>query len=202
MKKLLLKTALITLGICLGAIALLLGILSLVAPAVMMDFTASLGLESVSGDFAWEEFERSGDIDCLARSFLIAAEHKNDGTALGRFEALYAHGDFEEYCSAQTVSEGMPAYAFRDYVIGSAAKVKYRLAQTDEERLQAARFAFSETDKSFPAGNPVISLSLEAVQGGDRATCGAILDLLGGADFTRNADYINLVKILEEATHG
>lgn len=197
MKKLLLKTASITFGACLLLAALVLLIVSFAAPAAMMEFTASLGMETVSGNFAWKEYERSGDIDCLARSFLIAAEHGDDATALSRFEAFYADEAFESYCSEQTVTEGAQLYAFRDYVLGTAAQVKYRLAATQEERTAAVTFAAEQTSTSFPAGNPLFLLSLEAAERGDKDTCSYILSLLEGGDFSHSADYTHLINILE-----
>lgn len=79
MKKTITRTALITLGITLIVAIAVFGIVSFCLPSVMMDFTASLGMKSLSGDYAFQEYERSGNIDCLVRSFVIAAEKRRRG---------------------------------------------------------------------------------------------------------------------------
>lgn len=204
MKKLIVKTALITLGAAILLGALLIVILSFSAPKVMMDLTASMGMESVSGNYAYGEWERSGDLDCLARSFLIAAKH-DDETALVRFEALYADEGFSAYCEAgapmdEAIDEGkLPDYSYRDYLTGTAARVKYRLAKTDAEKKAAIDFAVSETDEAFPEGNPLIALAAEILQEGSGAD---LLAALRAGDFAHNEQYEAIVKILEEKANA
>ena len=100
MKKLILKTIFITCGIALMLLFAVFGIVSLWAPSAMMNFTASLGMETVSGDYAFQEYERSGNISCLARSFLIASRHKDDRNADQRFEILFGLEGFGEFCES------------------------------------------------------------------------------------------------------
>lgn len=73
MKKLILKTAFITLGVTIVLAFAVFGIVSLVAPAQMMELTLSLGLERIGADYAYQEYERSGDTVYLARAFEICA---------------------------------------------------------------------------------------------------------------------------------
>ena len=63
MKKLVLKTALITFGAAVLLGVLILMILCFAAPKTMMDFTASMGMDGLSGNFAYSEYERSGDLE-------------------------------------------------------------------------------------------------------------------------------------------
>lgn len=203
MKKLILKTALATLGVILILAVALFGILSLVAPAVMMDFTESIGLPSISGDYAWQEYERSGNMDCLARSFLTAAEHGENKKAAERFEEFYRDREaFSAYCEKQSIAgDDLPAYlqeiSYRDYVCGKAAQVKLRLARTDEQKDEAIRFAISETASSFPSGNPVVSLAVEAAGNGNAAVCARILELIAGEHFDQNTEYLTITSILK-----
>ena len=67
MRKLVLKTALLTLGVLLVLAVAVFGVLSLCAPALVCDFTASLGMETVSADYAYQEYQRSGSLSYLAR---------------------------------------------------------------------------------------------------------------------------------------
>ncbi len=206
MKKIVLKTAFITLGVALILAVSIFGIASLCAPITMMKLTASLGMQGISGDYAFQEYERSGDIDCLARSFVISAEQHSDRTANDRFTIFYGLDGFSSYCEAQAgIADniaGFPVYSYRAYICGLEACVKYRLAESDEGEDEAIAFALSETAESFPSGNPVVALSVEAVKREDKAFCERILSALRGAALqTESADYQNMIKILEEATH-
>ncbi len=203
MKKLILKTALITLGAAVACGVILVVILCFAAPRTMMELTASLGMDGVSGNFAYAEYERSGDLDCLARSFLIAQASGDDETALARFETLYADEGFAAYCEAgapkdDSIDENeLPAYGYRDYLTGIAARVKYRLAVTEEERTAAIAFAVKETETSFPRGNPLIALAAE-VAGRGEGERAALLSAIREGGFEHNSQYDAIVNILEE----
>ena len=208
MKKTITRTAFITLGITLIVAIAVFGIVSFCVPSAMMNFTASLGMKSLSGDYAYQEFERSGDIDCLVRSFVIAAEKENDRIADDRFEVLYGEDDSEErgrfndYCNSYEVDyseAGNVGGSMRSYLLGLASRVKYRLAKTsDDKKESVCAFAIGVTDKTFPQGNPVVYLSIEAVEKKDSAFCKLLLEKIAEADFEENTDYHNIVKLLEE----
>ena len=187
------------------------GIVSFCFPYVMMDFTASLGMKNLSGDYAYQEFERSGKIDCLARSFIIAAEEERDRTAENRFVILYGVDDseardrFNEYCASYDVDSsnaGNVEVSMRSYILGLASRVKYRLAKTSEEKRQdVCDFAIQATDKSFPQGNPVVYLAIEAVENEDGAFCAMLCTQLESAGFQENADFTTIVKLLKGVNH-
>ncbi len=207
MKRTITRTALLTLGITIIIAIAVFGIVSFCVPSVMMDFTASLGMKSLSGDYAYQEYERSGNIDCLVRSFVIAAEKENDRIADDRFEVLYGEDGseqrdkFEAYCDGYKVDSseaGNVSVTMRSYILGLASRVKYRLAKTSEEKRESVcAFAVQATDKSFPSGNPVIYLSVEAVEKRDGAFCKLLLENIGDADFEHNKDYQKIVGLLE-----
>lgn len=202
MKKLILKTAFITLGVTIVLAFAVFGIVSLVAPAQMMELTLSLGLERIGADYAYQEYERSGDTVYLARAFEICAtEGYDDQTADDRFGLLYEDQDaFAALCekrNGQVAEEVGVRYDYRGYVVGLGACVKYRLAGDDAERAAAIQLAVSETDASFPAGNPVIALAVEAAGRNDAAFCNQLLTAVQAGNFEETTDYINIVKILE-----
>lgn len=207
MKKTVIRTALITLGITILMAIAVFGIVSFCAPSSMMNFTASIGLESLSGDYAYQEYERSGDMDCLVRSFVIAAEKENDRTANERFLVLYGEDGsaeraaFEEYCNGYSVdssSAGNVEISMRSYILGLEACVKYRLAKTsDEKRTEACKTAIGWTDKSFPQGNPVVYLAIEAVENKDEKFCVMLRNEMSIAGFEENTDFNNILKLLE-----
>lgn len=205
MKKIITKTAFITLGIALVLLIAVFGILSFCFPYVMMDFTASIGMESLSGDYAYQEFERSGDMDCLVRSFVVAAEKKNDRIADERFSVLYgADGSeertkFDDYCNVYAVDSsgaGDVEVSMRSYLLGLESCVKLRLAKNSREMEEVCDFAISATDKSFPQGNPVTYLAVEMTEKKDETFCKMLLEKIGNADFEENTDYYNILKIL------
>lgn len=207
MKKLILKTAFITLGVALILIISVFGIVSFCAPKAMMALTASLGLESISGDYAYQEYQQSSDIDCLARSFEIAAENKNDLVAYERFEYLYAHEQFDDYCNEQgVITMKLSSYTlsidYRCYVCARGACVQYRVAKTDEEKAEAYLFAVSETNKTFTAENPVFMLALEAAEANDKIFCTYLLENLSKEQFEENDNYLNILTILEEVAEN
>ena len=207
MKKTILRTALITLGISLVLAIAVFGVMSFCFPYAMMDFTASIGMKNLSGDYAYQEFERSGSVECLARSFVIAAEQKSDRTAEKRFIVLYGEEGsetrerFEKYCADYQVDSsnaGNVEVSMRSYVLGLASRVKYRLAKTSEEkRLEACNFAFLATEQSFPQGNPVVYLAIEAIEREDSEFCKLLCDKLADSDFEQNSDYNQIVKLLK-----
>ena len=184
------------------------GIVSFCFPYVMMDFTASLGMKNLSGDYAYQEFERSGNVDCLARSFIIAAEAGKDRVADERFVILYgvdeseAREKFNDYCEKYQVDSsaaGNVEVSMRSYILGLAARVKYRLARTSEEKKQeACNFALQATEQTFPQGNPVIYLAIEAIKSDDSAFCALLRSEIVGAGFEENENYTAIIGLLEK----
>ena len=201
-KKLILKTAFISLWVIIVLALSLFGILSYCSPISMMKLSASVGLDSASGDYAYEEYVRSGNIEYLARAFEIAAEGARDAKANERFELLRVHEGFDGYCDQvdELLKESAgdsAVYGYRAYVFGQAAQVKYRLASGDSAKAEVAEFALSETEKSFPAGNPFLALSLEAAKADDASFCATLLEMIQEGGFPEdNVAYINIVKIL------
>ncbi len=183
------------------------GIVSFCFPYVMMNFTASLGMKNLSGDYAYQEFERSGDVNCLVRSFVIAAEKEKDRIADDRFTILYgedeseARDKFNEYCDSyeiDTSDEANVEISMRSYLLGLASRVKYRLARTsDDKKKEVCEFAIGATEQSFPQGNPVVYLAIEAVEKNDDAFCKLLLEEIEKYDFEQNAYYHNIIKLLE-----
>ena len=215
MKRLIFRTAIITLGVALILAVSVFGIVSFVAPHAMMRFFDSLGMETISGDYAYQQYQISGDIDYLARSFELAAANDKDSVADGRFDELYGEVDserraaFYEYCTAQNKSVGddLPAevrgFDYRLVVCSKAAIVKYRLAETEEQKEALCDFVIEETGYDFTTDCPAVALSAEAASRKDRAFCTLLrFRLMSENKFnTQNTHYINIMKILEDATH-
>ena len=179
MRKIVFKTIFITLGIVLILAISAFGILSFAAPKAMMNFSASLGLDAISGDYAYQEYRRSGDIEYLARAFEIAAFEGRSDAAAERFEELYENEGFSDYCKAQDgveLGEDIPENNYRSYACSLGASALYAVAETDDEKLEVYTFALSETSGEFEGNNPLCSLSSAAAGAGDAAFCKTILD--------------------------
>lgn len=204
-KNLALKTVLLTLAVIFILAISAFGVASLFAPEVMMDYTYKIGLKEVSADYAFREYERSGDVSCLARSFLISAEMGQDKTANYRFGILYGDEAFGDFCDRQDEALGedlletLKSYSYRGYLCGVAASVRYRLEPPGGDYAELLRFAVDEeTEKSFPKGNPSVALAVTAARAGDGDFCRLLLEKLEAGGFAENADYLSIVKILEE----
>ena len=179
MRKIVFKTIFITLGVVLILAISAFGILSFAAPKAMMSFTSSLGLDAISGDYAYQEYRRSGDIEYLARAFEIAAFEGRSDAAAERFEELYENEGFSDYCKAQDgveLGEDIPENNYRSYACSLGASALYAVAETDDEKLEVYTFALSETSGEFEGNNPLCSLSSAAAGAGDAAFCKTILD--------------------------
>ncbi|MBR7186727.1 MAG: hypothetical protein IKD43_04510 [Clostridia bacterium] len=204
-KQLFWKTVFLTIGVTVILALSAFGIASLLVPAAMMDFAASIGLKGISGDYAYQEYERSGDIAYLARSFIISADLKRDRTAESRFNALYESEGFEAHCEKVgdiVVEDGegneLARASYRGYLCGLAARMYYRLAATEEDKIAVIAFASLETEASFPQANPLIALTLEATGAEDKAFCRLILsELQTGGYRTEATDLQNIINILE-----
>ncbi len=193
------KTALITLGVVLVMAVALFGVVSLCAPALMSDFTYSLGLDAVSADYALQEYRSSGDLVYLSRAFERTCG-RDDAQAEECFDLLYADEGFEELCAArerELPASALPA-GYRGYIAGLGACVKYRLADTQEEKEAALLLAAAETDAAFPASNPLYRLALEAAAKEDAAFSQRLLSALSDASYAHNTHYTKIVNILQE----
>ncbi len=199
------QTILLTIGVVLILAVSAFGVASLTVPAAMMDLTASMGLTSISGDYAYQEYERSGDVGCLARSFIISATDKNYKMAEKRRAVLYADEGFESFLAEQgdivvtdNKGEEVGRVAYADYCNGLAATVRYHTA--DEESMsEVITFAVEKTAQEFPRQNPALMLSVEVARAGDKTTGSALLSAMEGANFDReNQDYQNIIHILED----
>lgn len=213
MKKLILKTAIITFCVTMIFAVSLFGIVSFFAPSAMMDFCATIGLENISGDYAYQAYMTTNEIDYLARAFEIAATNEKDVAAGKLFDEFYGEEDseqrtkFSEYCTSQTfvrselsVPEDVASYDYRSAVCAQAAIVKSRTASSDEERQAVCDFAIEESCDEIEPDCPVIALASEVSDRKDGVFCGILLRSIRdtGRFDKKNGNYILIVNALEE----
>ncbi|MCK9575247.1 MAG: hypothetical protein WCX32_02450 [Clostridia bacterium] len=96
-KKVILKTALFTLGICILACALLILCFSLLAPNLMADFTDNLGMENISLQYRVMVYNNSNDINDLYSVVYKASTQNNYKFVKEYFPELYTHPDYDEF---------------------------------------------------------------------------------------------------------
>ena len=220
MRKIVFKTIFITLGVVLILAISAFGILSFAAPKTMMSFSASLGLDAISGDYAYQEYRRSGDLDYLAYAFEVAAQEGRPDAAAERFEEFYENEGFTDYCKAQDetdLGEDIPKLTYRSYACSLGAEASYSVAETEEEKLEVYTFALSETWGDFQPNNPLCSLVRAASEAGDAAFCKTILAniqkeqkfnalraqaSLEDSEYTEGYElYLETIELLEEAAN-
>lgn len=205
MKKLILKTALITFGVTLIIGVSLFGILSFCAPATMMRFFDSVGLRNISGDYAYQEYQNSKDLEYLAIAFEFAAQYGSPVVANERFDELYASEGFEEFCKLQNSynpPDGALNFDYRATICATAACLKYRLAATLDDKVPICDFALKETSSEFTGASPVVVLAAEAIWEKDVDFCSMLLDRIKETKKfdVSNKHYLNIVNKLEEAS--
>ena len=144
MGKLIMKTALITLSVTFVLAISVFGIVSFSAPGAMMSFSASLGMESVSGDYAFAEYESS----CLVRAAETAEKANALSSADERFTLLLKDEKFPAYCAEKDGESAAPV-SYKQYVYGLAAGVKYRLG----DREGALRLALESAEEGASGKN-------------------------------------------------
>ncbi len=201
MKKLIIKTALITFAAAIGLVFAVFGCLSLFAPSVMCSFTASIGLKGISGEYAYSTYLSSGELEYLAYSCEIASE-QGAKTAIERYEKLIGEEGFLTYCAqadenrANNSSAPQNVGSFEQYCYGNYARALLR----DGRGLEAISFVLSKLGASFPANNCAISLAVEGISMGDKQFCTALKDGLTALSVSAEDGLLKseIITILEE----
>ena len=199
--------------ICLIAIF---GIVSFAAPVTMMNFTASLGLNGISGDYAYQAYASSSGEDKLSylvRAFEISVESGSNRIARTRFEELFGEegserrAEFESYCvewgqlefpdgTDDQVADAFKGYSYRGYLCGQAAAVYYRLAKEETDRVAALDFAFAQTPALDCDNSPVFYLAVEGAKEDDAEFCAEIYQRLRQAGYEQNEAYTRIETVL------
>ncbi len=114
MKKLVLKTVLITLASIIGAALITFGAMSIFAPGTVAGFFDDLGNYSASVFFYEKEYIKSGDIDDLV-VLIDKAYAENDGARTEEYlSELIGHKDFSDYCATKD-AENSGGLSTEDY---------------------------------------------------------------------------------------
>lgn len=203
MKKLILKTAFITLGAALVFVALVFVIVSSVSPVTMMNLTASMGMDGASGDYAYSAYSRTEEISYLAYSCEMAAIGKENKSVIGRSEELFAREEeFASYCAERDgtpdkVPESISKYvagSYAQYLYGQYVCALYRTGETDK----AVEFAIGAAESEFSENNAAIALAMECREQGDKEFCKTYAERLSGCSAKDHERCKDIIKILED----
>ena len=163
MKKLILKTALITLASVLGAIILLVTALSLFAPKTMSNYFYGMGNEKLSVWYMEKAYNKSGDIADL-ESLIFKANECADHSRVVKYSAIFVNReDFKEFAENNETGVGMTYlelvygnYALSLYYTGASVGEIFAVADqtvnenyTEYNAYSSLVYGYSETDLEF-----------------------------------------------------
>jgi len=117
LKKLIIKTSLITLAVTLCALMITFGALALFAPKTVAGIFDGVGGYSASVFFYEKQYNKSGEIDDLAVLVDKIDEDKEPLKAEKYIETLISREDFATYCEEQDKSK--PAIKTKEYYYGN-----------------------------------------------------------------------------------
>ena len=130
MKKLVLKTTLITLASVLGAIVLTIGALCLFAPATCAQFFDGVGNYSASVFFYEKHYEKTGDVNVLDTLFSKAYGAEDFVRAEDYAKKIVEHDDFDLLCDDQVSDNTLSdkEYYYANYALLLAKNGKFDTA--------------------------------------------------------------------------
>ena len=200
MKKLIVKTALVTLGSLLAVFLLLLTAMTMYAPRTMASLMDSVGNRSLSLWYTELAYQKFGETDDLTDVFdkAVAAEDTERTVKYGR--TLTERADFGEICAAQDASGGRITY--KNYVYGNTSLAMYA---EGEEVGAVLDFAAATVTEGYLPYNAYQMLLYGEAAAEDKAFLSALksrLEVLAGSmeSETLSADILYLDKILQDLT--
>ena len=177
MRKLILKTALISFAAAVGAVVLLILGCMLFAPAFVSDTAYNLGLEGVSVTFAENAYERSGkteDLQKLVERAILAERYTATVTYAPKFVGCE---DFEAV-ALEADALGGASGSYSDFITGSLAVALYKMGDTT-----GALQAVEGYTVSYQEFNTAEYLLFEVVSCEDKAFARELLAVLKGFTF-------------------
>lgn len=192
MSNVILKTALKTLLAVIIAFILALLILCFGFPATTADICQSFGNYSLAETFSSLNYKYYGNIEDLYNCANYSILAKDDGKIVENCKAFSEADGFESYCAEK---DGL-----KQWILGNLSAAQYRKGDKDGA-LATARKSL-EGVSGFPAGNAVISLTVEIGKAKDRQSASALKEFLDGKSITpseaEQTTYNNVTKVLQD----
>lgn len=191
MKKLILKTALITFACILAVLLVLVTAMTMLAPRTMSEFFDGLGGERASlwyMELSWRKF---GDTDDLTELFAKSADAEDYERVEKYGRELSGREDFARICVSQDA--GGAEIAFYDYVCGNTAEAIFK----NGDAAGAVEFAAAHTDDGYPPYNALQTLLYADGAKNDGALLASLKTALeklsetGGAELQADLGYLN-----------
>lgn len=155
--KVILRAFLSTLAAILLLVAFLLVALIGLFPSTMMEITYDLGMEASSIKYAERAYDRGESIKFIAHATTVAIELDDYAKINACGERYITDDEFSDYCLEIREDESA-ADAYRQYVQSQVCVAKYKSG----EKSAAVTRAFELIGNTFPEGNAVIAVLLQA----------------------------------------
>lgn len=203
MKKIIIKSALTTLGVVVGCAVFVFAVLSLGFPGTLCGWCEQLGNYGFAVKYASLYYSYTGDVVDLARCADDSILAENDGYIIEYCTQLVDDEGFAQYCTVRDkeINDGISGdenfggitFSYRHYIYGAVSAAEYRAGESDLaigyaisslnagfDRTSFSAQTYSEKIEGFPVNNALGSLSLRVIENKDKTTGGKILKVLEG----------------------
>lgn len=189
MKKIIIKTAIITFASVIAALALAFGIASLAFPQRMSKICEDMGNYKLAASYAERQYGYSGSTDDLYRCARLYIRVGDRDKIIEYCGKLVEKQDFEERCGANV-----------QYVYGNYATALYLSGKDDE----AIEIAERSAGNNFQIPNAYADLTVQAVERNDKDFGRKLLDSISKIEEPQSGEklkFYNQVKTnLEKLT--
>lgn len=218
MRKIIIKSALVTLAVVVGCTVLVFAVLSLGFPRILCGWCEQLGNYGFAVRYASLYYSYTGDIADLGRCVDDSILAESDGFIIEYASELVDKAEFGEYCELRdeevngSISDDENfdgiSFSYRQYVFGSLASAYYR-GGDDELAIGTAisaldadvdRNTFSSSEYSgeitgFPVNNALGSLALRVIENGDGTAGEKMLGILDDVTAQSDAEVLYLATL-------
>ncbi|MCH5147815.1 MAG: hypothetical protein J1G05_00440 [Clostridiales bacterium] len=183
MKKIIIKTAIITFASVVAALALAFGIASLAFPQGMSKICENMGNYKLAASYAERQYGYSGSTEDLYRCALLHIRIGDRNKIIEYCGKLVEKQDFEERCGDNV-----------QYVYGNYATALYLSGKDDE----AIAVADKSVGEGFHIPNAYADLTVKVVEKSDKdfasKLLGAFVEHAGKLQYEEQLRYFNAVK--------
>ncbi len=195
LKKIIIKSAFITLGILAGCAVLVFAVLSLGFPSTVARWSYQLGNYGMATKYAALYYSYTGETEDLALCAEYSIISGKDSYIIKYCEKLIDRDDFAQYCAEYdaAITEAYPSleYSYRQDIYGKLAQAYYSSGDMQSaigtaveavaEDCDRKQYALGEeldcTITCFPVSNAIGSLALKIISSGDGDAANYLLQI-------------------------
>lgn len=169
--KVIIRSALSTLGAIVALFAVMLLALCFIFPATMMRLTYDLGMDGASIRSAKRAYDYTGEVYYIAfaTETAIGAELLESVETCG--ESLIIDDEFASYCEKRN-EETETTVGYEQYIYAQICVAKY----LQGEKAESVERAFALVGNAFPENNAITAVLLTALSREDTQTANAVLE--------------------------